>query len=451
MTQILIIESDETLRKIIKLNLTKTLGSDVVEISSSKEAIELLRILPEMDLIICREVIKKDSAGFNLAQYLISEKLNTPLLIVGNKVSSYKHLFEVDGQSDWRSIVEKVNQILKVSKIDAEAALPEYVPASIYYFMNINTVMSGCDLFIRVKKNDNEFQYVKRLHAGDHFSREDILRYYESGLHEFYIAKENFTQFVNFVTADLIRKLSDQSLSGSSRIALSSDAFKVTQERIISIGVDEHTVRLVEESIASMTTLLKEQNVLATFLKSLKGNECSYAYAHSYLCCLILHKIISKFDWQSPQIREKLAYIAYFHDIALNGSDLTDINSMEDFNSRELRDEERKRIENHALESAKIVSKFDNIPQGIDTIIKEHHGSRTGVGFVDSYSATLMPLSMMFIVTENFVDELLKVGGSPNASDMKNIFAKLQVKFNKSTYGQTLTALQNMVTATKKA
>jgi response regulator RpfG family c-di-GMP phosphodiesterase len=450
MTQILIIENDETLRKIIKLNLTKTLGSDVVEMSSSKEAIELLKILPEMDLIICREIIKNDSAGFNLAQYLIGEKLQTPLLVIGNKVSIYKHSFQVAGNADWRAVVEKVNQILKVGGSDAQASLPEYVPASIYYFMNINTIMSGCDIFIRVKKNDNDFQYVKRLHAGDHFSREDILRYYESGLHEFFIAKENFTQFVNFVTDDLVKKLSDQTIAGNKRITLSSDAYKVTQERINSIGVDEHTVKLVEESIASMTALLKEQNVLATFLKALKANECSYAYAHSYLCCLILHRIISKFDWQSPQIREKLAYIAYFHDISLNGSDLTEINALEDFNKSELRDEERKRVESHALESAKIVNKFDSIPSGVDTIIKEHHGSRTGIGFVENYSATLMPLSMMFIVTESFVDELLKVGGSPNSADMKNIFSKLQLRFNKSTYGQTLTALQNMVTTTKK-
>lgn len=445
MTQILIIESDETLRKIIKLNLIKTIGSDVIEMNSSKDAIDLLRILPGIDLIICREIIKNDKAALNLSQYLVSENSTTPLLVVGNKVSTYEHLFVIEENAEWRSIVEGVSQLLGMGKADVVQSLPDYVPVSIYYFMNINTLISGCDIFIRVKKNEKEFQYVKRLHAGDHFSREDILRYHESGLNEFFIAKENFTQFVNFVTADLINKLSDSTINGSKRIALSSDAYRVTQERINSVGVDDHTVRLVEESIASMTNLLKEQNILATFLKSLKANECSYAYAHSYLCCLILHKIITKFHWQSPQIREKLAYIAYFHDISLNGANVTEINTLKDFSNSQLRDEERKRVENHALESAKIVSKFEKIPQGVDTIIKEHHGSKSGVGFVDSYSATLMPLSMMFIVTENFVDALLKIEGSPSAADMKNIFAELQLRFNKSTYEQTLTALQDMV------
>ena len=198
-----------------------------------------------------------------------------------------------------------------------------------------------------------------------------------------------------------------------------------------------------------MTNMLKEPNILATFLKALKANECSYSYAHTYMCCLILTRIISKFDWQSPQIREKLAYIAYFHDISLDDSELTQVNTLEDYNNSLLDIDAKKKIESHALDSARIVGKFDIVPPGVDTIIREHHGSRTGIGFVENYSATLMPLSMMFIVTESFVDELLKIEGSPSASDMKNIFSKLQMKFNKSTYGQTLTALQNMV-MTKK-
>lgn len=435
MAQILIIESDETLRKIIKLNLIKNAGCDVVEMKSSREAIELLRILPDLDLIICREIIKNDPAGLNISTYLTNEKLQTPLLIMKN--------------DDWKQIVTEALKVLGIGEGGVKKILPVYVPVSIDYFMNINTLYSGCDVYIRVKKSEKDFQYVKRLHGGDHFNREDILRYHADGLSEFYISKDEFTKFVNFVTKDLIKKLGDNKISGTKRITLSSDAYKITKERIHSIGIDDLTILLVEESITSMTNLLKEQNNLAMFLKSLKANECSYAYAHSYLCCLILHKIITQFDWQSPQIREKLTYIAYFHDISLYGSDLTEINTQEDFDLARLTDEDRKIVNNHALDSAKIVEKFEKIPQGIGAIIKEHHGSKTGVGFVENYSAALMPLSMMFIVTEIFVDELLKVKGNPTGADMKIILSKLQPKFNKLTYGQTLVALQNMMTGKK--
>ncbi len=446
MNQILIIENDETLRKIIKLNLMKNAGCDVVEMKSSKEAIDLLRILPEMNLIICRETMKNDQAGIGISSYLIAEKLETPLLIVGNKVSEYEKLSTIASNAEWREIVLAASKILGLGESGVRQNLPDYVPVSIDYFMNINTLYSGCDIYIRVKKSEKEFQFVKRLHAGDQFNRDDVLRYQKDGLSDFYIIKDEFNRFVNLVTEDLIKKLSDKKITGSKRITLSSDAYKVTKERIHSIGIDDLTIQLVEESIASMTNLLKEQNNLAMFLKSLKANECSFAYAHSYLCCLILHKIIVQFDWQSPQIREKLAYIAYFHDISLNGSSLTEINTQEEFDHTRLSDEDRKRVSNHALDSAKIVDKFEKIPQGIGAIIKEHHGSKTGIGFVEVYSATLMPLSMMFIVTESFVDELLRVPGTPTGADMKKIFSKLQPRFNKATYEQTLNAIQIMTT-----
>ena len=114
------------------------------------------------------------------------------------------------------------------------------------------------------------------------------------------------------------------------------------------------------------------------------------------------------------------------------------------FDNKKFEGDDRIKVLSHALESAKIVDQFPKIPQGIGAIIKEHHGSKTGVGFVETYSANLMPLSMMFIVTENFVDALLKIPGTPKSTDMKKIFSEMQPKFNKSTYGQTLDALQNM-------
>lgn len=445
MTQILIIEGDETLSKIIKLNLVKDIGCDVVIKRSAIEAIELLKLIPDVDLILCREVIKNEKSASLIGKYLTKEQTEIPLVVIGNNTSEYKNSFQLDAGISWQDVVKRAHGILKGEQAEEAVTLPTYVPVSIYYFLNINTLIPGCDVYIRVKKSEAEFQYVKRIHAGDQFSREDILRYQEGGLNEFYVAQENFNKFVNYVTADLIKKLGDQNISGTQRITLSSDAYKITQDRIHVIGVDEFTVRLAEESIYSMTSLLKEKGILSTFLKSLKNNECSYAYAHAYLCCLILHKIISKFEWQSQQIKDKLAYIAYFHDISLEGSELTEINNLADFESAILRDEARRRVENHALESARIVGKFNMLPPGVDTIIKEHHGSKTGIGFVDNYSATLLPLSMMFIVTESFVDELLKVEGAPKAEDFKRIFSKLQLKFNKSTYGQTLVALQNMV------
>ncbi|MBC7426981.1 MAG: response regulator [Bacteriovorax sp.] len=450
MKQILIIENDETLRKIIKLNMMKNIGCDVIEMASSSEALDLMKILPELDLIICKDAIKTENAGANVANYLKKENLKTPVLVIGVKNSDYTHLYSIGANAPWKSIVELAFKIINPpSAVEAKVDTREFVPVSIHYFLNINTI-TGCDVYIRVKKSESEFQYVKRLHAGDTFTREGILKYQESGLREFYIPRDSFSQFVNFVTEELVKKLESKDISGSQRVTLSSDSYKITTERIQSIGIDEYTVELVDESIASMTTLLKEQNSLVMFLKSMKANDCSFAYAHTYLCCLILHKVINSFDWQSPQIKEKLTYIAYFHDISLPKNSLTEINSQQELDDSGLCTEDKNAVTNHALQSAAIVEKFSKIPTGVGAVIKEHHGNKSGVGFAENPSLALLPLSMMFIVTENFVDEFLKIEGVPKSEDLKVIFTKLQLKYTKSTYGQTLTAIQNMIQNKKK-
>ncbi|MBC7715084.1 MAG: response regulator [Rhizobacter sp.] len=448
MKQLMIIDNDETLRKIIKLNLMKTIGCDVIEMTSAKEALDLMRILPELDLIICKDLIKAEKAekaGLIVANYLKTESLKTPVLVIGNKDSDYPYVSSIPANAPWKDIVAKASDILAPGE-----EVPEFVPVSVHYFLNINTIITGCDIYIRVKKSESEFQYVKRLHAGDQFIREDIIKYQESGLREFYISKDNFTTFVNFVTAELIKKLADTSITGKERVTLSSDAYKITTERIQNIGIDEITIELVEESIASMNNLLKEQNSLVMFLKALYANDCSFAYAHTYLCCLILHKVINSFEWQSPQIKDKLTYIAYFHDISLTKQSLTEINSQEELDDSGLYTEDKNAVLNHALQSAAIVEKFSKIPNGVGAIIKEHHGTKSGIGFPETLSHSLLPLSMMFVVTESFVDEFLKIEGVPNSENLKEIFAKLQPRFSKSTYGQTLIAIQGMIQNKKK-
>ena len=101
-------------------------------------------------------------------------------------------------------------------------------------------------------------------------------------------------------------------------------------------------------------------------------------------------------------------------------------------------------INNHALQSSLIIERFPKVPTGTDIIIKEHHGSKSGIGLPDSLSISISPLSMMFIVVEHFVGEFLKIKGNPTNENIKDIFTILEKRYNKLTYLQTFVALQNM-------
>lgn len=449
MVQILLIEPDESLRAILKLNIMNAIGCDVVEKQTAVDAISLLEILPNIDLIICKEEAYHEKTALKLSGFLESENHKIPLLVIGNKISNYEHLKILAKDSSWKKIVMEAGAILGCEVHFTEGKQKEnYVAVAIEYFLNLTSLSLGCDVFIRIKKGE-EYQYIKRLHSKDEFTRADIEKYKADGLKDFYIPSDHFSQFVNFATSQLVLKLENTALSKADRIKLSAEAYEVTLERIQSLGIDEHTVGLVEESIKSMQESLKDDKALSTFLDSLKLNKLSYGYAHSYLCGLILHKVIGHFDWKSVQVKDKLSYIAFFHDISLR-EDLMKYYTEEEVLNSELTKTDRSMILGHANMSAEIVSKFSSIPDGVALILKEHHGAKNGIGFPETLSIAISPMSMMFIVVENFVDEFLKINGKPTVGNFEQIFAALKTKYNKVTYEQTVVALEGMIFGSKQ-
>jgi len=444
MKQVLLVEPNPTLRDIIKLNLMISVECDVILKQSANDALSIVQILPYLDLIICNA--SSNAAGEVISSYLETENRTTPLLIIGNVTSNYKHLTTVDESQSWEYVISIAMHVLGLTAKPASSPVTSpYVPVGIHYFLNLAQINIGCDVYIRVKKSDNNFQYVKRLHAGDHFSDIDIAKYKESGLEEFYIPRVQLSAFVNFVTTKLISQLGANTLQSEERFVLTSDSYKVTIDRIHSLGIDDHTVELVEESINSMKSSLQEKDGLSNFLKILQSNQLSYAYAHSYMCCLILHKIVASFAWNSPQVRDTLTHVAYFHDISLKNSDLMEINFTKDFEQKNISEADKKNVLNHALQSSILLNRFPKISETIVTIVKEHHGSKTGVGFPDDLSISLSAISMMFIVVEHFVSEFIKIPGKASNEDFKKIFSILEKRYTKATYLQTLTALHATV------
>lgn len=450
MAQVLIIESNQNLRTILKLNLMKTLGLAVVEKNSALEAISLLEVLPTIDIIITRDNIANESSALDITKYLTSKDLLTPVVVMGKNETPYPHVCVVDISSSWKTTIEMTARVLgMLPSWDENLIMQDFVSIPVSYFLNIHNISIGCDVYVRVKKDEGQFQYIKRLHSQDYFQRSDIEKYVASGLTDFFITKECFPRFVNFVTDKLVTQLDQASLSGKERLQLTAESFAITLDRIHSIGIDEATAEIVQESIKSMRSSLKEGSALSDFIQMLQTNQLSYSYAHSYFSCMLLHSIVGQFPWNSHQVKDKLTYLAYFHDMSLAEDHLIRINSLKDFNAYEFKRGERDRVIIHALVSSQIVDRFAEVPLGVSVLIKEHHGIKSGVGFSDSLNATISPISMMFMVVEHFVDEFLKLQGTATKEQLQNIFADMKMIYDKSTYAQTLAALEMQTLANK--
>ena len=150
MSQILLIESDEALRDILKLNLMKSVGGDVIEKEFASSAISLLQILPNIDLIICREEIGREKSASLIAQFLIKEQSTIPLLVIGNISSDYKQLFSISADQSWKNVVTTAGRILGVDVAFADNKfIGSYVPVGIHYFLNLAMTDLNCDIYLR--------------------------------------------------------------------------------------------------------------------------------------------------------------------------------------------------------------------------------------------------------------------------------------------------------------
>lgn len=449
MSQIILIESDDSLRAILKLNMMKTLGCEIIEKKTAQDAILFLDSTPNIDLVVCCEQVGLEKTGFRISTFLEMEESSIPLIVMGRKKFAYKNLVLIDAEKTWSDIIIAAGKELNIRPVFDESKNElDFVPIGIQYFYNLTSKNLGCDVYIKLKKSD-DVQYIKRFKALDQVSDADIEKYKDGGLKEFYISKEHFPKFVNFFTAELVGKLNDPAVIAENRLRLNREAFEITIDRLHSLGIDENTVELVEESVKSMEASLKEDNALSMFLRTLRSDKFSYGYAHSYLCSLILHKVVSHFDWESAQVKEKLTFVAFFHDISLKENDYMTFNNEADLANSVLSIEDKKMVLNHALQSAAFVELFPKIPIGVGTILKEHHGSKTGIGFPETLSIGIAPISMMFIVVEHFVDEFLKLDKNPSTSDYEKIFKELGKRYNKITYEQTLRALKDMTLGKK--
>jgi hypothetical protein len=450
MAQILLIENNIDLSKVIKLNLMKAYDFSVIEKNNLQEGIELIDILPNIELILVREHSEEQSILESLVEYLKNKSVKIPLIVVGKTNHSYDSEFLIEPTSSWRVMIDLVGKILKREPFkDLENSKASFLPIPLVYFLNITETSIGCDVYIRVKKGENDFQYIKRLNSTDNFARSDIEKYQAAGLMEFYVPKEHFTRFVDYVTDKLTLKLSDTIISPTKKIQLSSEVFEVSKDRILALGIDERTIQVVEENVKFMQKTLGERNALADYLNNLKKNTMSYSYSHSYLACLLLNKILKSFEWESASVREKISYICYFHDISLKEDSHTRVNDDAELKSLDLGKDATSLIMNHANKSAEIVDQFPQVPIGVSSLIREHHGVKTGVGFRTNLSINLSPVSMMFIVVEEFVHEFLKLPEQSSKEDIAKIFTKLEPVFNKTTYSQTIAALKVAILSSK--
>lgn len=438
MSQTILIESNEDLRKIFSLNLHTFVGTDVIHRKSSDDAIELLRILPQVNLVITRAKIENDETAIRIHNFIKNEGLATSLLVIGECPTLANEVLCLQEPVSWELLIKQAAQHLGVTlKNTITKVRPDYLPVGVHYFYDIQ--QTPCDVYIRIKKAPNDYQYVKRIHSKDVFDKTAIKKYEEQGLKEFYILKDYIQYFTTFVTNNLVQKLERTDLTLEERILTTANAHDIVRDSLQGVGFDEATIDLSDASINSMVQSVKDSPHVSGLLKFLFSNKVTYAYQHCHLLALMCHYVLSKQSWYKPEHLETLSFVSFFSDVTLKTTQQMQISSMSELADSNLTDEEKAQVINHARDAAGLLQAHPDANDYIKTVLLQSHGKTDGVGFEENPGEELHPLSKVFIIADAFVKILLN---PLMPSTKKDILPLLAARYTNPSYQKIIKALE---------
>mgnify|MGYP003390334785 CR=1 FL=1 len=443
MSQTILIEPNEELRKIYSLNLNTFAGTDVIIRKDADDAIQLMRILPTISLIVVKNKIGSEETAQKLFDFLQNSHMDVPLLVLGASANLQDKVLCLEEPISWEKLVQQAAKLLGVSPEDlAQRVTPEFVAVSLSYFYDITQV--PCDVFIRIRKAPGDFQFVKRIHSKDTFDANSIKKYEDQGLQELYIQHDYRQYFTTFVTNSLVKKLEREDLGLEERILTTAHSFDVVTDQVSTAGIDTAIVELADASIKSMISSVKNSPQLTQLLKFLFSSKVSFAYQRCHLIAVMCQYILSKQSWYQPKHLEVLSFVSFFSDITLKSTKQISVNGDQDLLAFDLTDEERSAVMTHARDAAALLKDHPGANEYIQTVLLQHHGKLDGVGFADSPGEELHPLSKVFIVADAFVKTLLRPDMPKSKAEILPI---LYAKYQQPSYQKIIKALEQTFAA----
>ena len=416
MAQVILIENNKTMNDLISINLTTYLGVDLIHRKNAQDALNLLAILPSIDLIITNAKTEGEDSANLINNYLIENNLEISLIVMGGNVSQQtEHTINIQSDKDWEKVVHTSAKVLGINEeVLAKKAVPDYVQVPVRYFLNLDSC--NCDVFIRIKKSPTEFQFVKRIHNGDAFSKESIMRYMEQGLEYFHVPKEHHKNFAIFLSNKLVDRIEAPHLNESQKIQIMGESYEIATKEIMNFGFNSETIQLTDTIIDSMVKNFEKSPEMSNLLHKVINSKTGSSYQRSHMTSVVACELIKNLKIADPNANEKMAFAAFFHDILLHErEDLAKINSFEELERAHLSEEDWDLVFNHAGLASQLIKNHNEAPIGTEEIIRHHHGAFNGKGFSNTIEK-LPDLSMIFIIAHNFVLELVRfkeLGGEP--------------------------------------
>lgn len=311
-----------------------------------------------------------------------------------------------------------------------------------YYPFNIKNIIKNlylaCDTFI--KKED---VFIKLLSKNSSFSSEvfDILK--NQGSDQVYVKAKDRLKFINSQLIHFQELLAEDKLSIEDEFILTNSAYKLIKRNVHEMNISTEVIITTEKCINIVQSIVKKIPSLEALYGTLRDSE-DIDFNQMVTLCFICNHLIDNIEWGTSEQKVKLTFVSFFHNITLSSEHVL-INDNESLNKMSKNKEEQIRVLSHALDAAKIVSRFKKIiPLGVDTIIKQHHGSVSGKGF-NSFPQSISPLAIIFLVADEWVSNILRAQQNNHEITKNELMNNVKHKYKTLSFEKVINAFEKMV------
>jgi hypothetical protein len=403
MAQILFLSTHEEECKIHALNIYIKLGADVIIKNKYQEAVQLLSVHPQIDVVV---LDVRDSEFLALPAHLDANARFIPIikLCQAGKQDTQHHIYEYS--LDTRPIIDSCIKLLRIKEqplhiIDGG----DFFPIPMNYF-DVNLV-GPFDLYLPLKRKEGD-KMLKRYSKGDKIELTELLRYKNYGVSNLFVKTEDRKEYINSFSIKIADAVQRAELGSAQQSKMIEQSMSFLGENIEELGAVPELVNLGKTCIDTMVLVAARHQKIKGLLGNLLKNTSGYSYTHGQMLIFLFYKLSKRHTWLNDEVVNKLAFVAFFHDIVLSEEEHVKIRNDIELESLEYPERVTLLVRKHASITAKYINEAGiSIPMDCENIIRQHHGDLRGESLPVKPSLSISPLAILFLLAENFVEQFL--------------------------------------------
>lgn len=382
---------------------------------SLEEFKSMLTLFDSIDILIVDE--PSDQALFSNLVHEVQAKKNQIRKIIFLSNSSV----QIDGVKTFavQEVETFLTELKKMINPDSDI-LSGYISIPIDSLVHFNVL--PFDLYVKI--GDDKF--VKRIPAHEEIDDQTFASFIQRGVSDLYFERKYNRDFSLMLINNMINSVEKEYDKIDEKLIATNNVLHTTHQIVSKLGFKPKIVEVCE---SVMNQILDDvsggKDSFAKFLLQLRTqSELSISYSLMELTSFTATQILNEIEKNTPEDKvRRLIFASMFCDYSLKDPNQVHIRTQEQM--AKLSATEQKQINEHALRSSELLMSYQNAPIEALAIIKQHHGSATGIGFPGEISPKILPLSMIFVVAQEISYQILMQNYRPPIE----ILSELKHKF----------------------